>query len=521
MGLANKFENVRALILHRHPLPTLKDAMTKMLNEETRLPLCFLVPLDTMLYTPHSTKLKDLSRQTIAVKLFSIKALMKKPRTTVAKATVGGGGGGNLEQVPRVDGDGLQSPAAITEKKTNLRRGRKKKIEYLKVPRLSMSLFSIIKLLESGLMNLFHSSSIVVQDPKTKQNLGVGRKGKTSSFSSYHCYATPLSNHEPTSYKEASSNPDWQKAMQEELQALDKAHTWEFVPLPPSKSRIGSKRVFKIKTKFDGSIDRYKARLVAKDFNKEYGIDYEETFALSGLFTRTTNSGMILLLLDVDDMISTGSDSASITHLKQSLSSCFEIKDLGKLHYFLGLEVLSDTDGTYLCQAKYTSDLTSELFFILRYLKGTMFPGLYFSSTASLTLHGFSDDDWDSDVTDLRSITRYCFFLGDSLISWRSKKQSLTTRSNMGVPQYSPTSLWCDNNTAIQIAHNHVFHERTKHIEIDCHFVRQQVALKTIQLQPISSIEQPTNIFTTANLPGFFCKLVSELNLGGSSSDCV
>ncbi|KAJ9554537.1 hypothetical protein OSB04_018582 [Centaurea solstitialis] len=266
----------------------------------------------------------------------------------------------------------------------------------------------------------------------------------------YHCYATLLSNHEPASYKEAASSSQWQEAMQEELRALAKAHTWDPAPLPPGKRPIGPKWVFKIKTKSDGSVDRYKTRLVAKGFNQEYDIDYEETFAPvarvtsvrsllaiaatkrwplfqmdvknaflngdlseevymtpppgvslpsshvyrlrkalyglkqdprawfekfsktvlslgfsasnydSGLFTRTTASGSILLLLYVDDMIITGDDSIGIASLKQSLSSSFEMKDLGKLHYFLGLEVLSDSSGIYLCQAKYISDLLSK-----------------------------------------------------------------------------------------------------------------------------------------------------------------
>ncbi|KAI3718647.1 hypothetical protein L6452_19526 [Arctium lappa] len=241
----------------------------------------------------------------------------------------------------------------------------------------------------------------------------------------------------------------------------------------------------------------------------------------SGLFTRTTEAGTILLLLYVDDMIITDSDSTGIANLKASLSSCFEMKDLGSLHYFLGLEVLSDSSGIYLCQAKYTSDLLSKagttdnktastplehnlhlapnagpplrdptlyrhqfmsspcsdhyvaVLRILRYLKGTMFHGLHFTYTSSLPLRGFSDADWDSDMTDRRSTTGYFFFLGDSLISWRSKKQSLTARSSteaeyraladtaqelvwlrwllsdMGAPQHSPTPLWCNNNSAI------------------------------------------------------------------------
>ena len=67
--------------------------------------------------------------------------------------------------------------------------------------------------------------------------------------------------------------------MKEELNALSKNHTWDLVTLPPRKSVVGCKWIYKIKTRFDGSIECYKARLVAKDFTQEYGIDYEETFA--------------------------------------------------------------------------------------------------------------------------------------------------------------------------------------------------------------------------------------------------
>ena len=89
----------------------------------------------------------------------------------------------------------------------------------------------------------------------------------------------------------------------------------------------------------------------------------------------------------------------------------------------------------------------------------------------------------------------------------------------MGAPQSSSTPLWCDNNSAIQIAHNDVFHERTKHIEIDCHFVRQHVTRQTIQLLPISTIDQPADIFNKAHLPGRFRVLFSKLNVTHSSPD--
>jgi hypothetical protein len=84
---------------------------------------------------------------------------------------------------------------------------------------------------------------------------------------------------EPSTYQEASRVPEWQLAMFEELAALDRQDTWDLVPLPSHVVPITSKWVFKVKTKSDGSIERYKARLVARGFQQTQGLDYDETFA--------------------------------------------------------------------------------------------------------------------------------------------------------------------------------------------------------------------------------------------------
>uniref|UniRef100_A0A2N9GI16 CCHC-type domain-containing protein n=1 Tax=Fagus sylvatica TaxID=28930 RepID=A0A2N9GI16_FAGSY len=268
----------------------------------------------------------------------------------------------------------------------------------------------------------------------------------------------------------------------------------------------------------------------------------------TALFIRRSDKGMILLLLYVDDMIITGDDHSGISDFKLFLHQQFEMKDLGHLSYFLGLEVSSDSTGYYLSQAN-DATLYRQLVGSLVYLTvtrpdiahavhlGTMFHGLHFSAHSTLDLCAYSDADWAGDPTDRRSTTGFCFFLGDSLISWRSKKQHIVSRSSteaeyraladttsellalrwlledMGVTHSSPTVIHCDNRSAIQIAHNDVFHERTKHIEIDCHLVRHHLSAGILHLLPVSSSDQTADIFTKTFPPGRFRDLVSKLKM--------
>ncbi|MCO5571170.1 hypothetical protein L7F22_024904 [Adiantum nelumboides] len=111
---------------------------------------------------------------------------------------------------------------------------------------------------------------------------------------------------EPTCFEEAAKNVKWQEAMNEEMDALYGNETWEFVPLSKGKKPIGYKWVYKVKHKSDGSVSRYKAKLVAIGYAQTYGIDYEETFthvvqmaAARAVIAMATTKGWILHQIDV------------------------------------------------------------------------------------------------------------------------------------------------------------------------------------------------------------------------------
>jgi histone deacetylase 1/2 len=348
--------------------------------------------------------------------------------------------------------------------------------------------------------------------------------------------------------------------------------------------------------------------------SKLHAFGFKASKADTSLFIYQRSGITIFVLIYVDDIIVTSSSDAAISALLKDLNTHFAIKDLGPLHYFLGLEVKQIPDGLLLTQEKYASDLLTKVGMIhcnsvstplssteslslhdgdllgpedstqyrsivgslqyltltrpdiaysvnkvcqylhapttthwsaakriLRYVKDTINLGISFRKSPSTLLSAFSDADWAGCPDDRRSTGGFAVFYGPNLISWNARKQATVSRSSteaeykslanataeliwvqallgeLGIRLLQKPCLWCDNLGATYLTANPVFHARTKHIEIDFHFVRERVAAKKLAVKFISSKDQIADGFTKALPVRLFDVFKRNLNLLRSS----
>ncbi|XP_031282137.1 secreted RxLR effector protein 161-like [Pistacia vera] len=170
---------------------------------------------------------------------------------------------------------------------------------------------------------------------------------------------------------------------------------------------------------------------------------------------------------------------------------------------------------------------------VLRYVKGTLSHGILFTKRKPFTLEAFANVDWVGDTIDRKSTSGYSVFLGGNLIQWSSRKQKVVSLSSTEAEYRSLSQaatevvwiqnlfkeldihiknnsvIWCDNMSAGALSSNPVFHARTKHIEIDVHYVRELVANKTLNVQYIATEYQIADILTKA-LPSSRFALLRE-----------
>jgi hypothetical protein len=169
---------------------------------------------------------------------------------------------------------------------------------------------------------------------------------------------------------------------------------------------------------------------------------------------------------------------------------------------------------------------------ILLYFHGTIQFGIHYSSGGTPLLVGFTDSDWADDPDDWKSTAGYVFNLGSGPVTWDCKKQlayialssaeaeyqaavnasqeALWLRqilSEFGFQHQHPTSLWCDNQSAIKLAKDPVQHHHRKHIELHMHFIRKLIRDQVIEVLFFPTENQVANIFTKSLTEAKFSKL--------------
>jgi len=174
---------------------------------------------------------------------------------------------------------------------------------------------------------------------------------------------------------------------------------------------------------------------------------------------------------------------------------------------------------------------------ILRYVKGTVSLGVQLRAISSPTISAYSDADWARCPDTRRSTSGFCVFLGSSLISWSSKRQTTVSRSSaeaeyraianavsecswlrqlLGELLYtvpSATVAFCDNISSVYMSRNPVHHRRTKHIELDIHFVREKVAIGELRVTHVPSARQLADIFTKGLPSALFFDFRNSLSI--------
>ncbi|RVW68108.1 Retrovirus-related Pol polyprotein from transposon RE1 [Vitis vinifera] len=296
----------------------------------------------------------------------------------------------------------------------------------------------------------------------------------------------------PSCYKQAMEHECWQNAMQAELQALEENHTWDIVPCPPTVNLLG-----------------------------KYEVDYEETFAPVAKMTTVRT----ILVIVASQSWQLHQMDVKMFFFMASGIFVNQHKYIQDLITLLGLEDTSSVDTPMEVSQFMTSPRHLHLDAvrrIIRYLRGSPTRGLFFPIGSSLQLVAYSDADWARCQDTRRSTTGWCMFLGDGLISWRCKKQDRVSKSTteaeyrvmstacseivwlrdlleeLGFPHTTSTPLHANNTSAIRIATNPVFHEHTKHIEVDCHSIRDTLESRVTSLSHISFDLQVADIFTKA-----------------------
>ncbi|KAL2481286.1 cysteine-rich RLK (RECEPTOR-like protein kinase) 8 [Abeliophyllum distichum] len=295
------------------------------------------------------------------------------------------------------------------------------------------------------------------------------------------------------------------------MRALEKNGTWELVEKPWDKTSVECKWIFSIKYNSDGTIEKYKARLIAKDFTQTYGVDYMETFApvakmntVRVLLSLAANLDWKLHQLDVKNAFLNGNLEEEVymdfpPSFDDESKKEFEVKDLGHLRYFLGMELLGVRKALLFLKGNMflTYSRQLECWGADQSLRQSTILRSWVLSQAMITWTREGTNAWLEDL--FISHTRPDIALVGNLVTWMSKKKSIVSKSSaeaelkaiaQGVCELlwlkkllkklrreftQPMKLFSDNKAAISMMLNPVYHDRTKYVEVDRHFIKEKI----------------------------------------------
>ncbi|KAG8493766.1 hypothetical protein CXB51_011188 [Gossypium anomalum] len=275
----------------------------------------------------------------------------------------------------------------------------------------------------------------------------------------------------------------------------------------------------------------------------------------ASLFVQVMPSSILYVLVYVDDIIITGSVPTYINSFVRQLNDAFSLKDMGELHYFLGIEVTrSSTNCLHLCQQKYIRDILERssmscaksvptpmvssslskddgdrlsdpteyrsLAGALQYVVLT-FPDIAYAvnrifvrPSDRLSLVGYADANWGLDFDDRRSTTGYCEAKYRSLAAATSEVTWLVSLlKELHLQSIDKPIIWCDNSSAVTVAANLVLHSKFKHVELDLFFVREKVANGSLVVGEVPAYDQVADVLTKPISVTFFTRFRSVLQV--------
>ncbi|GKA59246.1 ribonuclease H-like domain-containing protein [Tanacetum coccineum] len=331
-------------------------------------------------------------------------------------------------------------------------------------------------------------SSHVPEPTRTHRMVTRSQAGIVKPIDRLSLHTSPLSPI-PKSPFLALKDPNWSNAMHDEYNALVKNGTWILVPRPSNVNLVRSMWLFKHKFHADGTLSRYKARLVANGSSQQLGVDFDETFSpvVKPATIRTVLSLVVsrrwpIHQLDVKNAFLNG-DLSKTVYMHQPP----DFVDSRYPHHIIGL---------FLSQKKYSLQLLE------RDHMGTLDLGLHLYASATTFFSGYTCADWlvgrlSTGVANAVTETAWICNLLHELHS----------------PLLTATLVYCDNVSAVYMSANPVQHQRTKHIEIDIHFVRDMVKAGHVRILHVPSRFQYADIFTKGLPSSLFEDFRSSLSV--------